>query len=498
MSRFPISYCLLFLLLVLMSACANIIPPSGGKTDTTPPKLLSIKPKDSLLNSRVTRFDLKFDEYVTVNDVSKELTISPILGQNPTMTASGKSVAIKIPDSLLQSNTTYTISFGKAIRDLHESNAYSGQNFVFSTGGWFDSLQLKGKIIDASSGKIDSAGGVKILLYDALEPYNIVSSKKPAYLTSSKSDGSFIFNGLPNKTFRIFALKETNESLKFDNDDELVGFADTIFNPSKDSLPIILSIFKELPDSSKAKIDTSKLSNKNDGQRKARMGTNVKNETLNNIPVLDAKTFNYTVLVDTNNQEKRTQNINEPISIYFSRPLDTFVIQKILLSVDSSGIEVEASIKTFIDSTRKKISISPSWRFNATYTLRVLKGFATDTNKATTMPSKYIFRSKSDEDYGQLEINVPNKYVGKNYLLQIKKDNLPHYLEPISSNKIKLKQLAAGTYTILIIEDTNGDSEWTTGELKSKRHAENIIPYQNSINMKAGWEHVVDFETSKE
>jgi hypothetical protein len=114
------------------------------------------------------------------------------------------------------------------------------------------------------------------------------------------------------------------------------------------------------------------------------------------------------------------------------------------------------------------------------------------------MPSKYIFRTKSDEDYGKLDINLPKKYVAKNFLLQVNKDKEVVYLEALSKAKVSLQLLAAGTYTLILIEDQNGDGEWTTGELKPKRQPEKVFPYTNSIIMKAGWEHIVDFEKEQQ
>ena len=493
MNKLVLSFLGLLLSFTFLCGCANIIPPTGGKTDMKSPKLLSIKPKDSLINTRVTRIEMHFDEYVTVGDAAKELTVSPILAQSPTITAAGKSVIIKIADSLLQNNTTYTVSYGKSIKDLHEGNPYDGSSFLFSTGAWFDSLSISGQIVDAAKGQIDSSGSVKVLLYDAADTFDIVSRKKPLYISTTNGTGNFKFKGLPNKMFRVFALKETSENLKFDSDDEYVGFTDLVYNPAVDTLPITINIFKEIPDSTRKKSDTTAVNPSQ--KRKWGMGTVATAEKTNNNPNLDSKTFNYAALVDTSNKEKRTQEITEPISVFFSRALDTFDADRILLSVDSSGIEIETKIKISLDTNRKKLSIVPEWRFNSLYTLRLLKGFATDTGKVTSMPSKYIFRSKSDEDYGKLEINLPKKYVGKNYLLQVKKDNEIFYLETISKAKISFKLLTPGTYSLMVIEDENGDGEWTTGELKSKRHPEKVIPYPNTINMKAGWEHVVDFET---
>ena len=476
--------------LCLFAACANIIPPSGGPSDVKAPQLLSTQPQDSLRNKRVTRIELKFDEYVTVSDVIKEIQISPALKFSPTVIASGKTVVIKIADSLLQENTTYTINMGKAIKDLHESNPYIGKPFIFSTGAWFDSLQLKGSVIDASKGQRDSSGSVKVLLYDAQLPFDIVVKQKPAYVTKTNTKGEFLFTGLPSQNFRIFALKESGDNQLFDNDEELIAFADTTYNPSLDTLGIPLSIFQEIPDSIRIKTETK--SDEKFG-RKAKA-----TELKQSVPTLDAKTFNYKAMVDTNRPDKRTQDINAPLEVYVSRKVKSIDRQRVLLSLDSNGTEVESKYENSLDSSRKKLSLSTQWKPNTLYTLRLMKGFIKDSSDADAMPSKYIFRTKSDEDYGKLEVNVPNKYIGKRYLLKVLRDAEMIYLSSISSNQIALKQLKPGVYKIIIIEDTNGDGDWTTGELKTKRHAELVIPYEGTINMKAGWEHVVDFAQAKQ
>ncbi len=482
---------LLSFVLALFSACANIVPPTGGKPDNTPPKLLSIKPKDSLLNTKVSRIEMRFDEFVTVSDVSKELHISPSIRQNPTMTVAGKTVIVKIPDSLLDENTTYTLDFGKAIKDLHEGNPYSGKSYKFSTGGWFDSLSLKGKVMDAASGKLDSSGKVKVLLYDAKFPFDIVAKEKPAYVANVGANGTFVFTGLPNRRFRIFALKETGDNYIFDNDEEYVGFADTVYNPAIDSIPIVLSIFKEIPDTSRIKIAVGEETRR--GNKWGDKGDSKSREK----PNLDTKTFNYKVLTDTSNVEKRSQELNQPIEIYFSRKVEKVNQERIFLNADSSGIEIECKYEIKPDTSKTKLSINSSWKPNTIYTLRLLKSFAQDSSLTDAMPSKNIFRTKSDLDYGKMEIIVPERYVNNGYLLEVVMGEDSVYLATLTVSKVALNLLSPGDYQIKLIKDTNKDGEWTTGDLKTKRHAELVVPYPGNLMMKAGWEHLVEFEPKK-
>jgi hypothetical protein len=100
-------FCFLLVFSSIIMGCANISTPSGGKKDTTPPKLLSVSPADSLLNSRADKIVLRFDEYITVSDVQKEVEISPVLSIPPTVTGVNKHVTVLLADTLLEHNTTY-------------------------------------------------------------------------------------------------------------------------------------------------------------------------------------------------------------------------------------------------------------------------------------------------------------------------------------------------------------------------------------------------------
>ena len=190
----------LFVLLLNCAGCANITSPTGGKKDTIPPKLVSIDPKDSLLNTRVTRIEMHFDEYITVSDVTKELQISPILTVAPTMIGKNKMVVVKIVDSLLDTNTTYRLSFGTSIRDLHEGNQFHKYTYTFSTGPYFDSLQLHGRVINAATGLPDT-GGIIVVLYNGTENDSAIVRHKPRYITKADAGGNYIFKGLPSRGF---------------------------------------------------------------------------------------------------------------------------------------------------------------------------------------------------------------------------------------------------------------------------------------------------------
>ena len=468
----------LLLVIVFAAGCANIVPPTGGKKDVTPPKLLGVTPEDSLLNKRVTEIELRFDEFVTLNDATKEIQMSPVLPFPLNAIVIGKKVRVEIPDSLLKDNTTYRLSFGNAIKDLHEANPFNGYDYMFSTGSYFDSLQLNGYVQDAATGK--PAENAKILLYDAELSDSAVVRKKPEYIFTA-AGGNFIIKGLPAKKFRVYALVEENGNMVFDDDKEKIAFVDSFFSPT-DSLvaPIELRVFKEIPvvDSSLIEKEEEKKSTTSFRDRKKKDDK-------------DKKVFKYSVNVDTSNAEKRTFDVNKPIKITFNIPIDTYDLSKISLSYDST--ETAAEIQVSRDTADNVLLINSDWLLDKVYTLRLQKDFLKDTSGLFAHPSKHIFRTQSEDDYGIIYVNVSQKFYGKKYLMMVTMEKDTVYKEPITDTTVTLKRMVPGSYALWIIIDENQNGKWDTGNLFAKKQPEVVIPHNTNIELKASWENVIDF-----
>lgn len=470
-------------LLALFTGCANIVPPSGGKKDTVPPKLVELSPKDSLLNTRVTRIDMRFDEFITISDVGKEVKISPVMPFPLNTIVNGKKLTVKIPDSLLKENTTYRINFGSAIKDLNEGIVFKDFNYIFSTGSYFDSLKIYGTVNDAETGK--PASDVFVILYEADgSSDSVVVKEKPIYVTKTTTSGGFLLPGLPSRAYRIYALKDDDDNLIYGGENEKIAFIDSVVLPVdslKSKHSIALRLFKEImPVDTIGEDDTLKKT------PKTRLG---KRREQN-----DSKTLSYSVAVDTADIEKRVHDVNKPIKITFSNPIDTYDLQKVFLSYDSLGTEVESTYTLVRDTVPEALLLNTDWKENTVYTIRLLKDYATDTSKLTAMPSKFIFRTKGSDDYGIINIHVASKYYGKKYLLKVTTEKDTIYKKPITDTSVTIRRLLPGKYTMAIIVDENENGKWDTGDLFAKKQPELVIPYADVIELKAGWENVLDFK----
>jgi len=213
--------------ILLLFGCAQQVAPTGGPKDETPPKILAEIPANLSTEFRAKEIVISFDEYIQLTSPTEQVVISPPMLKSPSYKLKQKSLVLKFEQELTP-NTTYTINFGEAIRDNNEGNILANYTYVFSTGAYLDSMQVKGKLIDAITGEPEK--DALVMLYkndiDSL-PLDTI----PDYFTRSSEDGSFLIKHVGNQPYKIFALKDENANYKFDVPEEKIGFLDSLVLP---------------------------------------------------------------------------------------------------------------------------------------------------------------------------------------------------------------------------------------------------------------------------
>ncbi len=458
------------------------MPPEGGPRDVTPPGLVSISPSDSLLNTRVTRIELFFDEYITLNNAASEITVAPILPFPLNVEARSRRVIISIPDSLLQEGTTYRINFGEAIKDLNEGNPFKGYTYTFSTGSYFDTLVLGGTVINAATGLPDST--VLVMLYESGRSDSAVVREKPVYAVKTDAGGNFRFAGLPSRSFKIYALGDGNNNMIYDGSDERIAFNDQLVLPA-DSITtqVLLRTFVRTD-------TTDTTAPRGRGNRGLAGG-----KTRVAPAVAEEVEFSYQVKVDTSDLRGRTKDITEPIEITFTKPVDSFSLARVSLHYDSLDSAVVAPVWRVEDTSRRNVVLlNTNWKENSVYTLRLLKGFASDTGGTEVMPSRHSFRTKRDDDYAKLQVHLPTRYYGDQHIFMLLKGNDTIHHAPVTDTMVRFTRLQPGSYTMRVIADSNRNGYWDTGNLLERIQPEFVIPYREAINLRAGWENMIDFD----
>ena len=212
---------------LLLQRCANAVAPTGGPKDERPPVVVEATPENHSLQFGGKRIEITFDEYVTLENASQNLLFSPPLAVKPDVKLHNKTLVIKLKETL-QPNTTYTLRFGEAIKDLHEGNLFKDYDYSFSTGDHLDSLTIAGQLLDAEDKKPVEGAYVSLYAADHDNLDSLPMTVAPDYLTKTDKEGHFRLTGLADKHYLVFALKDVNSNLYFDLPNEAVAFLDTL------------------------------------------------------------------------------------------------------------------------------------------------------------------------------------------------------------------------------------------------------------------------------
>lgn len=229
------------ILTALAGSCAKIVSPTGGSKDTEPPVVVkSLPPVGTLFFSSRT-ISVTFNEYVVLDKLNEKFMISPPMDKKPEISLKGKTMKILLKEDPRE-NTTYTLYFQDAIKDLNEGNPILNYQYVFSTGSYLDSLSVTGNVLSASD--LNPAGNILILLHSSLSD-TAPRKKLPDYITIADKKGYFRIDNVKAGRYNLYALGDVNVNKKYDMQEELFAFSDTIvevtpeknyISPGEDSL----------------------------------------------------------------------------------------------------------------------------------------------------------------------------------------------------------------------------------------------------------------------
>lgn len=218
--------------LFILAACASIGRPGGGEYDYDPPKFVRSNPAIGEKNVSRNRISIEFDENVQVEDVINKVVVSPAQKTMPSITANGHRVSVEIRDTLLP-NTTYTIDFSDAIRDLNESNILDGFAIDFSTGDSIDSMRVSGMVFEASN--LEPAQGMLVGVYSNLSD-TAITTLPMERIAKTNQLGQFTIRGLKPGEYRIFALNDLNRDYHWDRTEDIAFYDMTIKPVIRDSV----------------------------------------------------------------------------------------------------------------------------------------------------------------------------------------------------------------------------------------------------------------------
>ena len=516
--------------IVVISGCAKRGSPTGGLIDSIPPVLINSSPKINSTNFDSDEIRLTFDEYVKLDKVEEQLIISPPLDKNSyevkPLNGVTKKVFLEFIDSL-ETETTYSINFGNSIKDNNEGNPLTFFSYTFSTGETIDSLYVRGNISDAFDKETDDYISIHLYRIDSIFNDSIIFNNRPTYISNSLDSTNYQFKNLKEGKYLIVAIKDVDNNYFFDPFYDKIGFIDSLITLPRDSI-INLKLFKE---------ETTLIWDKPHFINSEKIGfgyygkldlKNIKIES--SIP--DSVQYTYTkesekdtliFWLSKNSFDSLNFNLIEKdttklVTIKFDRARDTLIdslsispktanvihlkeafklssniplknIEDSLITIrdiDSLIVPFTTSINENLDQIDIEFEVSPS----NNYRVFILPEAIKDVRGVSNDTLQYNVVSQTLEDYGNVYLDVIRNSESKFILHMINNngDVIREFKNVNQDTTYNFDYVRPGKYTFRLIEDTNNNDIWDTGNYLKKIKPESVYYFSNELEVRANWD----------
>jgi len=514
--------------LILFGKCAQQVSPTGGKKDSLAPNLVESVPLNKTLNFKGKKIELFFDEYVVVDNINQKLIITPEADNPYSYKQNGMSVALTFKNQF-QDSTTYTLSFGDAIKDFAEKNPAKNLKLVFSTGSSLDSGRVYGTLKDIKSNKpiLD----VLVGLYNVSDTLNI-TKQKPFYFSRTDSSGIFSIENVQIKNYQLVAIDDKNRNMLYNPKDERIGFIGKPINAGSDSVSYSMTMF--LSDNTPLKIQRTipKVNNYSVVFSKSVETVGVTFMNKDTLPYLlengsSLKFFNVqphpdstlVKLTATDSLGKTTefeqkiafqaQRGKERVKDTFStstipeqsKPLTNDFTYQFTLNKPVHFID-DKNINLITDSLTHEPLSAFKYSWNKYHNVLTIAGksFAKDSIKwdipkgsiisveGDTLPKMLVKHAVlNEEDFGQIKGAVLNADTSTHFIVELVDEQFKVF-ESLYSTPYTFRHIPQGKYHLRLILDVNRNKRWDTGNFEDAKQPEPIYYLPDKILVKSNFE----------
>ncbi len=525
---------------VLFFSCAQIGTPNGGIYDRIPPKAKSSKPPHNSTNFKEKSFEIVFDEYISTENTSEEMIISPPLKNKPVVKAHLKTLKVSWTDTL-EENTTYIFDFGSSIIDYTEGNRLNNFVYSFSTGKVIDTFEYKGNVLEAYS--LRPVVRKYVMLYKDKER-DIVSKLKPNYLTRTDSSGNFTFHNIAQGNYQILVLDDKNQNLLYDLADEAIAFSNERIeaalytNDTTKKMPVktnnILYFYE--PRDTSINLSSSKLISPYHIQLAF---SNPTTDSLNfvfNYPKLIGKT-DKNLLLELNSKKDSIDiwslgqrfdsikfsvtdiGLKEDVELYHVKRLkeelkDTFsfVVPKQNLpyfsecllempfpinndTLSFDAIKINGKDTTIIkckpsSTSPLYINVGNKFEQGTKQQIKIREGLIKNKLGQVNDSISFYLTVDNEIDYGNFFFSIDDSISQNDYILVLEDIQGKEIMTSYAKNKerIYFLNLKEGGYKLKIIVDSNNNKKWDYGNYKLNILPEKVFYYQKPINIRKNWD----------
>lgn len=520
--KFKFVYILIGLL--FFESCARRGKPTGGEKDIASPIFITAEPDHESTQFNAEKIRLNFNEFIKLKDVNKQLVISPPMDNQPLITPIGtasKTINIKITDTLKE-NTTYTFNFGNSVEDNNEGNPLKSFKYVFSTGDYIDSLTIGGLVTDAFERKPEE--NISIQLYEVTENFtdSIIYNELPSYVANTLDSVGFELTNIKEGKYLMIALKDISNNYKFDFKQDKIAFHSSFITlPSDENISLTL-FQEEIPFVSTRPSEIKKghlyfgyegdpkgiqidLLSEKPSDFKSQLVFEKDKDTVSYWYTPIAKDSLVFQITNLDYKKKETVRLrskeidsllvkNETGSVLSLR--DTLLIStnipisKIdrnrmsLIDKDSTDIY----FTTFLDNSSQRLRLEFDKKYNNRYQLKLFPKAIEDLFGNVNDTLSFGISTKSEEDYGTLNLSVQN--VNSPVIIELTETDgtLIDKVFTSSNQTFKFEYLDPKKYLVKAIYDTNNNGKWDTGNFLKRTPPEKVFYLNTEIELRAYWD----------
>jgi hypothetical protein len=539
----------IFTLLIILSGCANQLPPGGGELDKTPPEIVEAYPPSGTTNFKDDYFYFDFSEYVDKRSFRDAIFISPAIEGQMEFSWTGKSVEIYFPEKFKDS-ITYVVTIGTDVEDLNNRNKMAqSYNLIFSTGDKIDTRVISGKVFNTKP------EGIMIYAYKLKDAQENVFKRKPDYISQTGSDGTYSLKGLAKGFYRISAVQDALKDFEFQPEQDKIGIPPfDVELTDTDTLRAGLNFFVSTVDTVKPRLLSATMTDKNHilisvseefdstiitslnfaivdstsdsvylprhaykGNTKStemvlttsddlkeenniylfvnRLTDKNKNETLNDYSKITVSTKPDTLPSKLFKADPPAFNSisdidNQQFVFSFDDAFDSNLVKQAIELTDSMKNLYSYAIKFLDDATfsiTSKKSLSPKKNYQLKINLKNLRDPAGNFRDSIYT---YNFRTISGFDFTGLSGSLKNAVLSLNPVLVIASTTNPKAIyrtKPDSLFNFSFERVEAGNYNLICFYDEDKNERYSYGWPYPFGFSERFYFYPDPIDLKPRW-----------
>ena len=142
----------------------------------------------------------------------------------------------------------------------------------------------------------------------------------------------------------------------------------------------------------------------------------------------------------------------------------------------------------------RRYKLQYNWQPGEEYVLAMDSASFIDFYGVANKPTSHNFSIRKLDSYGTLYINVANPQ--PNYLIQIinRDEKVLRQSYVPASGKIAFRYIKVGEYMLKIVDDTNRNGVWDTGDYATQLLPEEVFYYPEKVNVRANWDIKIEMD----